>query len=213
MPVVADVHTHIRITSLEDRIPEIARPEVELLPESGGTMGDVVLPVFAKVRAVGVDDSGRVVIDPRTVLLVQRDDDDHLVLLRDLLHEPRGRPVRNALHGVVPSRALLGTEVRAGEDLLHAQDLNPLATGLLDEAHVLREVRLADGLELLGGTAGVDGLNEAALYDAWHRSGIGNGESGIETAGKREAGDGNSVSSRADRRGMTASAAASLVLA
>jgi hypothetical protein len=59
----------------------------------------------------------------------------------------------------------------------------------------------------------VDGLNEAALYDAWHRSGIGNRESGIETAGKREAGDGNTVSSRADSLGMTASAPASVVLA
>src|SRR6185503_20058590 len=99
--------------------------------------------------------------------------------LRDLLHETRGWPVGNALHGVVPSRALLGAEVRTCEDLLHAEDLDALARGLLDEAHVLGEVRFADGLELLGRAAGVGGLNEAALYDARHRY----RESGIGTAG------------------------------
>src|SRR6476661_826514 len=168
MTVVTDVHAHVRITSLEDRIPEVAGPEVELLPEARRTMREVVLAVFAEVRAVRVDDGGGVVVDPGAILLVQRDDDDHLVLLRDVLHEARGGSIGNALHRVVPSRALLGAEVRAGEDLLHAQDLDALASGLLDEAHVFREVRFADGLELLGGAAGVAGLDQTALYDSWH---------------------------------------------
>src|SRR5690349_15855120 len=74
MTVIADVYTHVRITSLEDRIPEVAGAEVELLPEARRTMRDMVLTIFAEVSAVGVDDGGGVVVDPGAVLLVQRDD-------------------------------------------------------------------------------------------------------------------------------------------
>ena len=64
--------------------------------------------------------------------------------------------------------ALLGAEVGAGEDLLHAEDLHALAPGLLDQRHVLGDVRLADGVELLGRGAGVGGLDQAALDDSGH---------------------------------------------
>ncbi len=133
-------------------------------------MRDVVLPIFAEVRAVGVDDGGGVVVDAGAVLLVQRYDDHHLVPLRQLLHELRRRPVGNRLDGVVPARALLGAEVRTGEDLLHRQDLHALAPRLLDETQVLLDVRLADRVDLLLGGAGVRRLDQSALHHSGHVS-------------------------------------------
>src|SRR4029453_15564571 len=61
MPVVADVHADGRVARLEDGVAQVAGLEVELLPERGQAMRDVVLPVFADVAAVGVEDGGGVV--------------------------------------------------------------------------------------------------------------------------------------------------------
>src|SRR4030095_10866345 len=85
MTIVADVDADVRITSLEHRVAEIPGMEVELLPEAGRAMRDVVLAILAEVRAVGIDHGGGVVVDPGAIFLVQRDDDHHLVLLCSLL--------------------------------------------------------------------------------------------------------------------------------
>src|SRR4029079_89625 len=77
--VVADVDTDLRKRGLEDRIAQVPRPEVELLPEPRLSVGDVGLAVFAQVFAVGVDDGRSVVVDARLVLFVYGDHDHHLV--------------------------------------------------------------------------------------------------------------------------------------
>src|SRR6185503_8253761 len=124
VPVVADVDADVGILRLEHGIPEIPGPEVELLPEARRAVWDMVLAILAEVRAVGVDDGGGVVVHARRFFLVERHDDHHLVLLREVLHQPRRGPVRDVLRRLVPSRRLLGAEVGAGEDLLHAEYLN-----------------------------------------------------------------------------------------
>src|SRR5690242_21087315 len=60
--VIADVYANLRVPRLEHRIAEVARPKVELLPESRRAVRDVILPVFAEIRTVGVDDRRGVVI-------------------------------------------------------------------------------------------------------------------------------------------------------
>jgi hypothetical protein len=64
VPVVADVDADLADGGLEDRVPEVPGPEVELLPEALDVR-DVRLAVLAQVLAVGVDDRGGVVVDAR----------------------------------------------------------------------------------------------------------------------------------------------------
>jgi hypothetical protein len=59
--VVADIHADLAYGRLEDGIAQVARPEVELLPEALD-VGNVGLAVLAEVGAVGVDDGRRVVL-------------------------------------------------------------------------------------------------------------------------------------------------------
>ena len=51
--VVADVDADLGEAEVEDRVAEVAGPEVELLPEAGRDVRDVGLAVLAEVRAVG----------------------------------------------------------------------------------------------------------------------------------------------------------------
>src|ERR1043166_2254511 len=166
--VITDVHAYISILCFTNWIAEVAGLEVEFLPEAGRRMRDMVLAVLAEVGAVGVDDGGGVVVDAGRLLFVQRHDDDHAVLLGQLLHELRRRSVGNLLRRFVPPRRLLGAEVRSGEDLLHAEELDAFLPGLLDQLDVLRDVGLADRVELLVGGAGVRGLNQSGFDDARH---------------------------------------------
>src|SRR5262249_14713934 len=61
--VVAYVHANVGELRLEDRIAEIARSEIKLLPKTGSTVWDVVLAIFAQVFAVRIDYGSGVVID------------------------------------------------------------------------------------------------------------------------------------------------------
>src|SRR4029077_9222303 len=142
--------------------------EIELLPETGGDVRNVVLAVLAKVGAVRVDDSSGVVVDAGLLFLIDRHDDDHLVFLRVLLHQFGGRPVRDVLHGVVPARRLLGAEIWAGENLLHTDHLYALLAGLIDVLQRALDLRLADGLDALVGLRGELGLDQSAFHDSGH---------------------------------------------
>jgi hypothetical protein len=104
----------------------------------------VGLAVFAEVAAVGVDHRGGVVVDAGHRLFVDRDDDHHLVLLRELLHQFDGRAVGDALGRGVPFGILAGTEIGLGKNLLEAQDLHALTARLLDQRDVGVEHRLPD---------------------------------------------------------------------
>jgi hypothetical protein len=166
--VIADVHADIRVPGLEHRVAQVAGLEVELLPEPGAAVRNVVLSIFAEVRAVGVDHRGGVVVHARGLLFVQRNHDHHLMGLGQRLHQLRGRPIRNALRGVIPPRRLLGAEIRACEDFLHAEDLHTGGARAFDQLDVLRRIRLADDLERFICAAGVRGLDQSDFDVAWH---------------------------------------------
>src|SRR6478735_12248906 len=67
--VVADVDADLADGGVEDGVPAVARPEVELLPEAAD-VGDVLLAVLAEVAPVGVAHRGGVV-EERLLVLVE----------------------------------------------------------------------------------------------------------------------------------------------
>jgi hypothetical protein len=160
--LVADVEPNLAVSGVEDRITEVARLEKELLPEAGN-LRDVHLAVFAEVTSVRVDHRGRVVVHAGHVLLVDRHDDDHAVLLRVLAHQLGGRAVRNGFGGLIPLGVLGRAEVRAGEDLLETQHLHALAGRLFNVGQVGFNHRLAVFLHRRVGVELVGHLNESGL--------------------------------------------------
>jgi hypothetical protein len=168
MTIVADVYADLGIRRIEHRISEVARLEVELFPESRRNVWNVILSVLPEIRSICIDDGGGVVIHARRFFLVDGNDDHHAVLLCKLLHQLRGRTVRNMLRRIVPAGRLLSAEIRSREDLLHADYLHALFCRLFDERYVLLDVRLLDGVQRLGRAARVRSLDEAALYEFRH---------------------------------------------
>src|SRR5213592_3442265 len=63
MTIVANIDTDVGKLRLEDRITEVARFEIELFPETRRAMGNMMLPVFSEIFAIGIDDRGSVVVD------------------------------------------------------------------------------------------------------------------------------------------------------
>src|SRR4051794_23824623 len=168
MAVVADVDADLRVGRLENGVAEVAGAEVELLPEAGSDVRDMVLAVLAEVGAVGVDDGGGVVVNAGLLFLVQRHDDDHAVLLRVLLHQLRSGAVGDFLDRVVPARALFGAEIRTRENFLHAQHLNARGAGLVDVLERALGLRLANGVERFARVAGKGRLDQTTSDDSGH---------------------------------------------
>ena len=131
---------------------------------------DVMLAIFAEIFSVGVDDGGGVEVDAGHLLFVDRDDDHHVVLLGDLLHQLGGGAVGDALGQFVPAGVLLGAEIRAVEKFLQAEDLRFLLRGLLDQLEVLVDHGLANLRQRTIGGNGVAGLNQGAADIAGHGS-------------------------------------------
>src|SRR5581483_4520975 len=77
MPVIANVNTNIRISSLEDRITKIAGFEIEFLPKTRMAMRNMCLAIFAEIFSVGVDHGCGVVIDSGYLFLVDLNDNNH----------------------------------------------------------------------------------------------------------------------------------------
>src|SRR5262245_33598138 len=125
MPVVTDVDADFADTSLENRIPQISRSKVELLPETGRAVRDVHLAKFAQVAAPGVDGGCCVVVNPGEILFVHGHNQNDVVPPCKLTHQPSRRSVWDALRQLVPSRLLLGAEVWTVEQLLQADNLRP----------------------------------------------------------------------------------------
>src|SRR6202050_1860737 len=122
VPVVADVHADPADRGVEDRVAEVARPEVELLPEALD-LRDVGLAVLAEVAAVRVDHRGGVVVDAGVLLLVHRRDDHDAVPAGHVLQQ-RGRRTPGDLLGVgVVVGVLHLAEVRSVEQFLQADHL------------------------------------------------------------------------------------------
>ena len=162
MAVVADVHADLADGRLEDRVAQVPRTEVELLPEALDVR-DVGLAVLAEVRAVRIDHGSGVVVDARgaLVLLVHRGDDDHAGLLREVLHALRGGPVGDQLGVAVVLGVLDLAEIRPVEEFLEEDELGALLRGFVGTFLVLLDHRFL--------VAGPAGLDERATDGSGHR--------------------------------------------
>src|SRR5206468_4938171 len=132
--VVANVHADAGVTGLEDGVAGVSGREIKLLPKARVTMRNVVLAVFAEVTAVGVDDRGSVEVNAGHFHFVNGDDEDHLVLFGEFLHQRDGGSIGDAFGQFVPASLLLGAKVRAIEEFLQAEDLHFFLGGVGDQA-------------------------------------------------------------------------------
>src|SRR5215467_14390393 len=159
VPLVADVDADPADRGVEHRVAEVAGAEVVLLPETLH-LRDVVLAVLAEVGAVGVDDRGGVVEDAFLLRFVDRHDQHHLVLARDVTHQPDGRPVGHRLCPGVPFGLLHLAEVRTVEEFLQAGDARALGRGIPDRRHRVLHHRILVAGPLL--------LDQGGTYDIGH---------------------------------------------
>ena len=139
--VVADVHADLADGRLEDRVPAVAGPEVELLPEPLD-LRDVLLAELAEVGPVGVDDGRGVVVQAGLLDLVHRQHEHHPELLGHGLEALRRRAVGDRFGVVVVLRLLHLAEVRAVEQLLEAHHLSAVGGRLAGGLLVLVDHRL-----------------------------------------------------------------------
>src|ERR1700676_2387328 len=86
MTVIANINSDRSMLGFENGIAQIARREVELLPESGMHVRDVVLAVLAQIASIRINDRSRIEIHSRHLLFVNRNYDYHLIFGCDLLH-------------------------------------------------------------------------------------------------------------------------------
>ena len=166
--IITNVDADAGDLGFKSRKAEIARREVELLPESRQAMRDVRLAVLAQVRAVGVNHRRRVVVDAGHLFFINRHNHRHAMCARDLLHQPCRRALRDAFDQIIPVRVLLGGEVWAIEKLLQADDLHATAGGVFDHSHMLIDHSLLDLFNRAFGRLAVGSLYESASHDSRH---------------------------------------------
>ena len=168
MPVVTDVNANPGILRFKDRITQIARGKVELFPEARMAVRDVVLSVFSKIAAIGVDHRRSVEIQSRHLLFINRNYDHHAMFGRDFLHQLSCGTIRHALGKLIPTRVLFRAKVRTIKEFLQTQDLCPLFRRLINQLQMLVDHRLFDLRQRVLGAEFVFGLDQAAADNPGH---------------------------------------------
>ena len=95
-------------------------------------MWQVGLAVFAQVGAIGIDHGRRIVVNTSHLFFIDRYNDDHVVFIGILLHQPGGMPIRDRFSCPIPAVVLAGTEVRLRKNLLETQNLHARRPRLVD---------------------------------------------------------------------------------
>jgi len=116
------------------------RLEIELFPEAVD-VGNALLAVFPEAAAIGVDDRGRVLEEPRSRILVDGQHHHHAQFLGQCLESLNNR-TRDRLRVLVELGVLDLAEVGAEEELLEADHLGTLGSRLAGVLLVLRDHRL-----------------------------------------------------------------------
>src|SRR5579863_1466341 len=168
MAVVTYIDADSSVLCFEDRIAEIARCEIKLLPESRVTVRDMVLAILAQIAPVSVDHRRGVEINSGHLFFVNRNHNHHAMFSCDFLHHAYRRAIGNALGEFVPARILFRTKIRAVEKLLQAQDLCFLSRCLFDQLQVLVDHRLSDLWKRTLGAERIAGLNQGTAHVSRH---------------------------------------------
>src|SRR5881409_2756408 len=140
MSVITYVHADPGVGRIEGGIAKIAGTKIKLLPESRVDVRDVILAIFAKILPISIDDRSGVVIDAGDLFFINWNDDHHVVLPASLLHQFCSWTFRNFFNGVVPTRLLLSTKIRRGEDFLHTKNLHTLLRRVFDHREMLFDI-------------------------------------------------------------------------
>ena len=136
--IPADADADFRVARLPRAEAEVARREVKFLVKER-VIRDVHLPVFAEIRAVGVDDRRSIVIEAGAALFKKRRDDDDAAFLRQCAQRVGARA--GDFLGEPEVFVILDlAEVLRGEELLETHDLRAAVRGLGGFRERLREV-------------------------------------------------------------------------
>ena len=77
MPVIAKIDTYFANSRFKNGITKITGTEIKLLPKPGMTMREMGFAIFAKKPAIGINHSRCVVVDSRSINLVNGNDEHH----------------------------------------------------------------------------------------------------------------------------------------
>ena len=128
----------------------------------------MILAILAEIFSVGIDYRSGVVIDACDLFFVDRHDNHHAVLFRDLLHQARRFAVGNLFDRFVPTRLLLSAKIGRGENFLHANYLHALLRRLLNKTKMLFNVQPLNVFDWHIGWRGVGALYKSAFNCSWH---------------------------------------------
>lgn len=134
-------------------------------------MREMRFAIFAKKPAIGIDHRRSVVVDSRSINLVNGNDEYHTQSASGLHHQLNRRAVRNLFRDVIPTHLLLRWKIRAIEKFLHAENLNSFSGGHFNERHVFIDHCRANGARIGTTVVGTGCLNESGFNDSWHRGG------------------------------------------
>jgi hypothetical protein len=137
--IPTDEHADSAEAGVEGSEAQVARREIVLLVVKR-IVGDVHLAKDAEERAVGVEDSGRVVIDTGRATLKERGDNDGARFAGDLAETLGGRS-RNRLGEIEIGRVFALTEIRRAKQLGETNDLGAFRRRLADALDGLAQVR------------------------------------------------------------------------
>src|SRR6267143_618056 len=107
MAVITDVNPDASKCRVESRIPKVSRSEIKLFPESGIYVRYVILAIFPEILSISIDNGRGVVVNTGNLFLINRHDDYHAMFFCYLLHQPNGRPIRNALNSLLDKTQML----------------------------------------------------------------------------------------------------------
>ena len=163
MAVVAYVNAEFQIRRFENRVTRVTRLEEKFLVEPGIDLRNMSLAVLAEELSVRVNYSRSIVVNTGHVLFVNRHDDDHVVLLRILLHQLRCVAIGNFLGGGIPLGVLAGAKIGLCKNFLETQNLYALFAGIFDVWNVSFEHTVPNLVGLHRAVAFERHLNQTAL--------------------------------------------------
>ena len=127
--------------------------------------------IFAKKPAIGINHSRSVVVDSRSINLVNGNDEHHSQSAGGLHHQLNRGTIGNLFRDVIPTHLLFRWKIRSIEKFLHAENLNTSSRGLFNERHVFIDHCRANGARIGTPVVGTGRLNESRFDDSWHRGG------------------------------------------
>jgi hypothetical protein len=129
-------------------------------------MRNVMLAIFPQISSVGIKNGRGIEVKSGEFLFIHRNDNSHLMLGGEVLHEANRGAVGDGFSQFIPPGILLGAEVGAVKELLQAQNLDLLPGGLLNEAYMLLYHRVPYLSQGVLGAEHVARLNQATTHNS-----------------------------------------------